>query len=117
MNSVLHGFWWRAGPGWTALPIVAAMCALLSACGNGFMADDSDMEAASGCISGRLGCITEQNIAAVAARPSDLARPRWVQPRDTARRDAVISAYRHGGGRAPSTGGTGGTTTLQEGSR
>jgi type IV pilus biogenesis protein CpaD/CtpE len=117
MNSVLHGFKWRARPGGAALPIVTAMCALLSACGNGFMAEASDMETASGCVSGRLGCVTEQNIAAVAARPSDLARPRRVQPRDTARRDAVISAYRHGGSRAPNAGSTGGTTTLQEGNR
>jgi type IV pilus biogenesis protein CpaD/CtpE len=46
----------------------------------------------------RLGDATQSNIAALAARASDLALPRRTAPRDAVRRDAVLAAYRQDGG-------------------
>jgi type IV pilus biogenesis protein CpaD/CtpE len=101
---------------WATLAAVAAACFTLTACGNGFMDDQPDTEIASGCVSGRLGCVTDHNIAMAVARPSDLATPRREQPRDSLRRDAVTSAYRQGAAPSPA-GGTATGTTLQGGSR
>lgn len=67
-------------------PIIGA-CALLSAC-------MADMPAPGA----RLGGVTHSNIAALAARPADLAMPRRTGPRDSVRRDAVLAAYREDGG-------------------
>jgi hypothetical protein len=66
---------------------IAAACALLSAC----MAEPPIAGA-------RLGDATHSNIAALAARPSDLAVPRRTGPRDAVRRDAVLAGYREDGG-------------------
>jgi hypothetical protein len=107
----------HAGRQRAVVAALAGLGMLLSACGNDFAHETTEAEFPSGCASGRLGCVTERNIAAVAAKPSDLVRPRREQPRDAARREAVMSAYRQGGGaRAHGTGSAIGTT-LQEGSR
>jgi hypothetical protein len=68
---------------------IIAACALLSAC----IADPPAPSA-------RLGDATHSNIAALAARPSDLAVPRQSGPRDAVRRDAVLAAYRQDGGQS-----------------
>lgn len=94
----------------------AVACLALAACGNGFMDDQPDTEIPSGCASGRLGCVTDHNIAMAVARPSDLATPRREQPRDSLRRDAVMSAHRQGTTPVQSGGGIT-ATTLQGGSR
>jgi len=105
----------RARRKWAAPIALASLCALLSACGNGFAGETAETLNPSGCASGRLGCATDQNIAALAARPSDLVRPRREQPRDAVRRDAVIAAYRQGTARAQPASAAG--TTHQENTR
>jgi hypothetical protein len=77
----------HGGRRWAGPFALAAACALLSAC----MADPPAADL-------RLGDTTEHNIAALAARPSDLAIPRRTQPRDSERRDTVIASYRKDGG-------------------
>lgn len=110
-----HGFMRRAGGRWAIPVVLAGACMLVSACGGSFMDDTPETEIPSGCSTGMLGCVTQGNIAAMAARPSDLVKPRREQPRDAARRDAVMAAYRQGATRAPTTGSVG--TMQLEGSR
>ena len=72
---------------------MAGVCALLAGC-----VDEPGplalMDAEPGPCEARLGCATEHNIAAMVDRPSDLAVPRKNRPRDSLRRDAVLSAWR-----------------------
>ena len=44
----------------------------------------------------RFGCATARNLAAMVAEPRDLVAPRGLDPRDNARRDAVLEAWRAG---------------------
>lgn len=43
-----------------------------------------------------FGCATQANLAAMVEDPADLIRPRGEDPRDSARRDTVMDAYRAG---------------------
>jgi type IV pilus biogenesis protein CpaD/CtpE len=78
---------------WRGLAAAALGCALLAGCADGPGAA-ALMDAGEESCAGRLGCVTDHNIAAMVDRPSDLARPRKDRPRDALRREAVLSAWR-----------------------
>lgn len=72
-------------------------CVTLAACRGELASDFAPapvFEGDTACGSPRLGCATENNIAALAQRPSDLAKPRRAGQRDPVRREAALSAYR-----------------------
>ena len=79
----------------TALAL--AMLLPLAACGGASFAEDPFDDAASGCGEQqrvwRPGCATERNIAAQAENTRDLDTPRGEFPRDSMRRDAMLSGY------------------------
>jgi hypothetical protein len=101
----------------TALALIAALP--LAACGAESLSRDPFGDAAStGCggdqTAWRPGCATARNVAAMADNPRDLDTPRGEAPRDSMRRDALISGYnrsgasgepRAGGQAAPTSGG------------
>jgi type IV pilus biogenesis protein CpaD/CtpE len=78
---------------WKGLAFAALGCALLAGC-----ADEPGaaalMDFGEESCAGRLGCVTDHNIAAMVDRPSDLTRPRKDRPGDALRREAVLSAWR-----------------------
>ena len=81
-----------------ALALIALLP--LAACGTDGLARDPFGDAASSCGESRAGqeawlpgCATKRNIAALAEHPGDLDTPRGEAPRDSMRRDAVISGY------------------------
>jgi Pilus biogenesis CpaD protein (pilus_cpaD) len=69
----------------------------LAGCGGGSLAHDPFGDAAALCQDEQQkwlpGCATNRNIAAVAEHPRDLDTPRAESPRDSTRRDALISGY------------------------
>ena len=69
----------------------------LAGCGGGTFAQDPFADAAAECGSDRdrwrPGCATQRNIAALADNPADLRTPQSEAPRDSMRRDALISGY------------------------
>lgn len=88
-------------------PILIALM-LLAGCGGGSLAQDPFGDAAALCRDEQQewlpGCATNRNIAAVAERPRDLDTPRAESPRDSMRRDALISGYlKSSGGAEPRT--------------
>jgi type IV pilus biogenesis protein CpaD/CtpE len=85
--------WRPAAP----LAAIAGACVLLSAC-SGDVVPLARMGEAQSCCETCIGCATEHNLTAVVAKLSDLEVPRKDAPRDAARRDAVLAAYRAGGG-------------------
>ena len=78
-----------------ALALIALLP--LAACGPGALTPDPFGDAAAGCGdrpgAWRPGCATRRNIAALAEKPGDLDAPRGEAPRDSMRRDALISGY------------------------
>ena len=78
-----------------ALALIAPL--LLAACGPGALTQDPFGDAAAGCGdrpgAWRPGCATQRNIAALAEKAGDLDTPRGEAPRDSMRRDALISGY------------------------
>lgn len=82
-----------------ALRAALALIALLplASCGADSLARDPFGDAAAGCGGHQgawlPGCATKRNIAALAEHPGDLDTPRGEAPRDSMRRDAVISGY------------------------
>ena len=82
---------------------IAGACVLLTGCGDELVSPAFFENEAPACWM-QLGCITERNIAAVVDRPTDLAMPRREQPRDSVRRETVLSIYRSGGLQAPNAG-------------
>lgn len=78
---------------------VLALIALLPlvGCGSGTFDQDPFADAAAECGGDhdrwRPGCATQRNIAALADNPADLRTPRSEAPRDSMRRDALISGY------------------------
>jgi hypothetical protein len=81
------------------LRVALALIALLplAACGAGSLAQDPFGDATVECGDDygawRPGCATKRNIAAQAEHPADLHTPRGESPRDSMRRDALISGY------------------------
>lgn len=78
---------------------VAFTMVLCSACGTNGIVDGSLDETAQFCFSRQMtddrhfGCATRHNMAAQAADPDDLYRPRTERPRDAMRRDQVLKNY------------------------
>ena len=90
----------RDGAGSRRMLRVALALALLlplAACGAGTLSQDPFGDAGAGCgdehRAWRPGCATRRNIAALAEHPRDLDKPRGEGPRDSMRRDALISGY------------------------
>jgi hypothetical protein len=88
----------RAGSRRVARVALALISLLpLAACGGGTLAQDPFGDAAAECGDDhgawRPGCATKRNIAALAEHPGDLDTPRGEGPRDSMRRDALISGY------------------------
>ncbi len=87
---------------------IAGACVLLSACGGDGLPLAQMVEVQS-CCKSCIGCAMEHNLAMLVDKPSDLAIPRKEGPRDSTRREAMLSAYRGAGqpsegGRAPQQG-------------
>lgn len=87
-----------AGCGRTLRVALALVTLLpLAACGAGTLSQDPFGDAGAGCgddhRTWRPGCATKRNIAALAEHPRDLVKPRSEGPRDSMRRDALISGY------------------------
>lgn len=78
-----------------ALVLIALMP--LASCGASTFGQDSFADAATECGDDQgawqPGCATKRNIAASADHPGDLDTPRGEAPRDSMRRDALISGY------------------------
>ncbi len=78
-----------------ALTLIALLP--LAGCGAGTLAQDPFGDAAAECGDDhgtwRPGCATKRNIAALAEHPGDLHTPRGEGPRNSMRRDALISGY------------------------
>jgi hypothetical protein len=90
----------RSGTSKTVRAALALIALLpLAACGAGNFANDPFGDAAAGCGDDRgawrPGCATQRNIATLAEHPGDLNTPRGEGPRDSMRRDALISGYAH----------------------
>ena len=83
----------------TALALITLMP--LASCGASTFGQDPFADATTECgddqRAWRPGCVTKRNIAASADHPGDLDTPRGEAPRDSMRRDALISSYARSG--------------------